>query len=353
MNQPPFSSAPSFCQAFSAGLSGLLRGGGLGPFILVCANATFDPEIHSATAAELEALYLRLREQFVDSLENGRAIQEVEEDLLVFLKIQAVGLERLRHTERRQAGRWELQFNHLRSFRPRRIAARAPAGIHADFDEAGFHFNKGFMQKEAFWAGTLCGKEATLYYNKYPFVDFHALLVPERESRLPQFLTQEHHNYVWELTSQLAETLDGVGFGYNSIGAFASVNHLHFQMFLKPQGFPVMDAVWRHNGGGEPYPAQCLAFGDPRAAWGCIQMLHSGEIAYNLLYAPGRLFVFPRLKQGAYPQPAWTSGFTWHELAGGVVIFNREDYENLDEFTIREELARLDVGDLPLDSIAL
>jgi diadenosine tetraphosphate (Ap4A) HIT family hydrolase len=342
-----FSSTPSFCQAFSAGLSSLLQGGGLGPFILVCANATFDPKIHSATAAELEALYRRLREQYVQALESGRAIQEVEEDLLVFLKIQAVGLEKLRHTERRQAGKWELQFNHLRSFRPKRTMARAPAGMHVDFDEAGFHFNKGFMQKEAFWAGTLGGKDATLYYNKYPFVDFHALLVPERESKLPQFLTLEHHNYLWALTSQLAETLTGVGFGYNSIGAFASVNHLHFQMFLKPQGFPVMDAAWSHNGGGEPYPAQCLAFDEPRAAWSCIQMLHSDEIAYNLLYTPGRQFVFPRLKQGAYLQPAWTSGFTWHELAGGIVVFNCEDYENLDASTIRDELARLAVGDLP------
>lgn len=353
MNQYPFNSNLAFCQAFSAGLSGLLQGGGLGPFILVCANATFDPNIHSATVVELEALYRRLREQYVDALESGRAIQEVEEDLLVFLKIQAIGLEKLMHTERRQAGKWELQFNHLRSFRPRRITARAPAGIRVDFDETGFHFNKGFMQKEAFWAGTLGGKDATLYYNKYPFVDFHALLVPERERRLPQFLTLEHHNHVWALTSQLAETLDGVGFGYNSIGAFASVNHLHFQMFLKPQGFPAMDGVWRHNGGGESYPAQCLAFDDPRAAWNCIQMLHSEEIAYNLLYTPGRLFIFPRLKQGAYPQPAWTSGFTWHELAGGMVVFNREDYENLDKSAIREELARLAVGDLLLDSIAL
>ncbi|MBU1689289.1 MAG: hypothetical protein KKD65_00945 [Gammaproteobacteria bacterium] len=344
MSPDLFASNRSFCQAFSAGLSSLLQGGGLGPFILVCANATFDPEIYSATATELDALYRRLRDQYVDALENGRAIHEVEEDLLVFLKIQAVGLEKLRHTERRQAGKWELQFNHLRSFRPKRITARAPAGIHADFDEASFHFNKGFMQKEVFWTGMLYGKDATLFYNKYPFVDFHGLLVPERERRLPQFLTLEYHNYVWELTLQLAEILTGAGFGYNSIGAFASVNHLHFQMFLKPQGFPVMDAVWSHNGGSESYPAQCLAFDEPRAAWGCIQMLHSDEIAYNLLYAPGRLFVFPRLKQGVYPQPAWTSGFTWHQLAGGIVVFNRDDYENLDEFTIREELARLTIG---------
>lgn len=344
MNPNPFSSGQAFRQAFSAGLSGLLKGGGLGPFILVCANATFDPEIHSAAAPGLEALYRELREKYVQALEGGRTIPEVEEDLLVFLKIQAVGLEKLRHTERRRAGKWELQFNHLRSFRPKRITARAPAGLYADFDEAGFHFNKGFMQKEAFWEGRLAGKDATLYYNKYPFVDRHGLLVPEREHRQPQFLIAEHHAYVWNLAQQLGHTLDGVGFGYNSIGAFASVNHLHFQMFIKPEGFPVMDAAWRHNGGGETYPAQCLAFDDLRAAWRCIEALHDREVAYNLLYTPGRLFVFPRRMQGAYPQPAWTSGFTWHELAGGIIAFNREDYEHLDDHAIRTELARLDPG---------
>lgn len=346
MNPGPFSSNQAFRQAFTAGLSDLLQGGGLGPFILVCANATFDPNIYAATKAKLAALYQALREQYAHALATGRTIQEVEEDLLVFLKIQAIGLEKLKHTEQRRAGQWELQFNHLRSFRPKRITARVPAGIQVDFDEAGFHFNKGFMQKEAFWAGEFGGKDATLYYNKYPFVDFHCLLVPERERKLPQFLTVEYHAYLWELTGQLDATLDGVGFGYNSIGAFASVNHLHFQMFLKPPGFPVMDGAWRHNGGSEPYPTQCLAFDEPRAAWGCIQMMHSDEVAYNLLYTPGRLFVFPRLKQGTYPQPAWSSGFTWHELAGGIIAFNREDYDSLDQGAIRHELAGLDAGAL-------
>ncbi|MGE5027981.1 MAG: hypothetical protein ACM3JK_05865, partial [Betaproteobacteria bacterium] len=127
MNQSIFSSNEVFDRAFSAGLSGLLQGGGLGPFILVCANATLDPNLHAATADGLEALYRELRDKTVRALESGKTLQEVEEDLLVFLKIQAVGLDRLKHTERRQAGKWELQFNHLRSFRPRRITAHAPA----------------------------------------------------------------------------------------------------------------------------------------------------------------------------------------------------------------------------------
>jgi len=343
MSKHPFTSTYAFRQAFESGLSELLNRGGLGPFILVCANATFDPRVHGATAAGLQSLYDELRDRYVADLAAGRAIQEVEEDLLVFLKIQAVGLDALKPTESRRAGKWELQFNHLRSFRPKRITTRVPDGIRADFDEGAFHFNKGFMQKEAFWAGELGGKDATLYYNKYPFVDLHGLLVPERERRLPQFLTEEHHGYLWALTVELAQTLDGVGFGYNSVGAFASVNHLHFQMFLKPEGFPVADVAWQHNGGNLPYPAQCMAFESAEAAWRCIGGLHARQIPYNLLYTPGRLYLFPRRKQGTYAQPGWTSGFTWHELAGGMIAFNREDYEGLDATAIEGELAALAV----------
>ncbi len=334
-----FASPAAFHRAFSGGLAGLLEKGGLGPFILVCANASFSHDIYTTAADGLQRLYGELRGACAAALEQGREIQAVEEDLLVFLKIQAIGLERLKPTETRRAGEWEVQFNHLRSFRPKRITARVPEYLHAPFDEAGFHFNKGFMQQEAFWAGELCGRHATLYYNKYPFVDFHGLLVPERESRLAQYLTESHHFYLWEATAELAKTLPGAGFGYNSLGAFASVNHLHFQMFVKPSGFPAMAPEWRHNGGSRPYPANCAAFAEPRSAWDFLHDLHERETPYNLLYAANRLYVFPRRKQGTYPQPAWTSGFTWHELAGGIIAFNREDFERLDATAIEKELA--------------
>ncbi|MDO8890252.1 MAG: hypothetical protein Q8N54_08625 [Sulfurimicrobium sp.] len=339
--EPIFTSSQDFGAVFSAGLEGLLMKGGLGPFILVCANATFDRRLYEASSAGLAQLYTTLRDEYVQALQQGREIQAVEEDLLVFLKIHAIGLDRLQPAVKRQAGIWELQFNHLRSFRPRRIASRVPEHLRAPFDEAGFHFNKGFMQKEAFWAGELLGRHATLYYNKYPFVDFHGLLVPERDSCLPQYLTEAHHFYLWEATAALAQTLDGVGFGYNSLGAFASVNHLHFQMFIKPEGFAVMAPTWRHNGGEMPYPATCLAFADPKSAWAGIHRLHESETPYNLLYSSGRMYLFPRRKQGTCPQPAWTSGFTWHELAGGIVVFNREDYDRLDAPSIEHELAIL------------
>jgi hypothetical protein len=343
MSDHPFVTLEAFQHAFTSGLSGLLQKGGLGPFILVCANASFDKRVETATAKELKVLYEALSAEYVQALSSGKPIQAVDEDLLVFLKLHAVGFERLQATETRRVGPWEVQFNQLRSFRPKRISTQVPQTLHVPFDEAGFHFNKPFMQKEAFWSGKLSGRHATLYYNKYPFADFHGLLVPERESCLPQFLTEAHHHYLWQVTLDLSRTLDGVGFGYNSLGAFASVNHLHFQMFVKPAGLPVMAAEWQHNGGKALYPAHCAAFDTAASAWNFLCELHEKNTPYNLLYSKGRAYVFPRVKQGCYQQPEWTSGFAWLEMAGGMITFNRESYANLEQETIAQELAKLAV----------
>jgi hypothetical protein len=343
MSDHTFASLDTFQQAFTAGLSGLLKTGGLGPFILVCANASFDKRVKVATVESLVALYRSLSAEYVDALFNGKIISAVEEDLLVFLKLHAVGFERLQQTEIRQAGVWEVQFNQLRSFRPKRITSQIPEHLQMSFDASGFHFNKPFMLKEAFWEGSLSGRAATLFYNKYPFVDFHGLLVPERERCLPQYLTEEYHHYIWLATLDLSRTLAGVGFGYNSLGAFASVNHLHFQMFVKANGFPVMLEAWQHNGGATPYPSLCARFDSASAAWLYLQDLHLRETPYNLLYSKDQLFVFPRKKQGCYAQPEWTSGFTWHELAGGMITFNRESFTNLDHPVIAQALTTLNI----------
>ncbi|MGV8934166.1 MAG: hypothetical protein ACOH1I_06060 [Gallionellaceae bacterium] len=341
MSGHPFASLQTLQHAFISGLTGLMQKGGLGPFILVCANANFDKRIGVATADGLVALYNSLSTEFVEALSKGKTIDVADEDLLVFLKLHAVGFDQLQATETRFSGPWEVQYNQLRSFRPKRISTQVPQTLHRPFDEAGFHFNKPFMQKEAFWSGRLSGRNAALYYNKYPFADFHTLLVPERESCLSQFLSEAHHCYMWAVTQEMANSLDGVGFGYNSLGAFASVNHLHFQMFVKPSGLPVMRAQWQHNGGDMVYPTHCATFDTPVLALEYISALHKVNTPYNLLYSKDRLYVFPRQKQGCYQQPPWTSGFAWLEMAGGMITFNRESYLTLDQTLIAQELAKL------------
>ena len=90
-----------------------------------------------------------------------------------------------------------------------------------------------------------------------------------------------------------------------------------------------------------PYPTHCAAFDSAAAAWIYLSELHKKNTPYNLLYSKGRLYIFPRQKQGCYQQPDWTSGFAWLEMAGGMITFNRVSYLNLDQVTITQELARL------------
>ncbi len=334
MNTPPFCDTEHLRHAFIAGLRPLLAQQSLGAFILLAANATFDPPVLAALGPELRTQYAALLARYRGALAAGLPLSEVEEDLLVFLKIAAIDFAALQPTERRRIGPWQVQFNHLRSFRPKRISQQPPQGISAPFEERAFHFNKPFMQREIFWRGELGGLGVDLYYNKYPFAELHTLLVPERERCLPQYLQRAQHDYAWRVMEQLGTTLPGAGIGYNSYGAFASVNHLHFQLYVGSAALPVEDARWQHNGGSEPYPAACTACSDSAAAWQAIAALHRSATPYSLLYRPGRLWLFPRRPQGMLAPPPWSSGFTWSEMAGAIVTFNRTAYAELDDAAV-------------------
>jgi diadenosine tetraphosphate (Ap4A) HIT family hydrolase len=341
MNTDTFKSVENFSAAFTAGLSDMLEHEGLGVFILVCANAGFDPQIQQALAGRLRQRFDVYSEQYREALRHGRALPDADDDVLVFLKIMAIGFNALQPTQRRAAGPWELQFNQLRAFRPPRMAHTRVESLHVPFNENGFHFNKPFLRKECFWSGELQGREVELLYNKFPFVDFHGLLVPQREHNAPQFLTHDDHKYMWRVSEELGETLPGVGFGYNAYGAFASVNHLHFQMFLRETPLPVQLAQWQHNGGALPYPSRVERYDNVEAAWRYIETMHRGGDSYNLLYLPGEIYCLPRRIQGSYQHAPWTGGFAWYEMSGGMVSFSHEDFSQLTNEMIGAEFSKL------------
>ena len=337
----PFSSEESLRQAFVSGLSRLLNQPGLGVYILAHANASFDGGIFEELQIPLRRRFQQLAQECRESLSNGRDLSGAADDQTVFLKLMAIGFDGVKLTEFRRESEWELQFNHIRAFRPPRMSEVAVSGIHQPFNPDGFHFNKPFLRKEVFWSGELQGLEVELLYNKFPFAPMHGLLVPERRSREPQYLSRPYHQYVWSLTQAMAECLPGVGFAFNSYGAYASVNHLHFQMFVRKNPLPLAEARWRHNGGDEAYPIGCEAYTSAGQAWERLEALHNTETSYNLVYLPGRLFCLPRRTQGSYTHSPWTNGFAWYETSGGITTFNRNDYVTLDGATIEAEIARL------------
>lgn len=329
-----FSSTTRFRDAFESGLASLLEAhDGLGVFILAQANAAFDSSVRERLAGPLQRRFKRLSERPPASAPD--------DDLAVFRRLQAIGPGALEPTRFRRAGPWELQFNPLRGFRPKRMADAVVTQLRKPFDPDGFHFNKPFLRKEAFWSGVINGTPMELLYNKFPFAPLHGLLVPDREAQTPQFLDEARHHHLWAMTEALGAAMPGVGFGYNAYGAYASVNHLHFQMFVRETPLPVQEARWGHNGGAMAYPTTVLRHEDPYEAWDCIHGLHRQSTPYNLLYFPNHALIFPRRFQGGYAHSDWTSGYAWYELGGGATTIDQVDFERLGAADMTAELARL------------
>lgn len=323
----PFSSVESFRQQFNQGLHALLEKHQLGTFILCLANATNDAELFSQLESKLSQQFQQLLEQYQAELKNGVEINAVEEDLLVFLKLHALGFDNIQLTQQKILSPWRYQFNQLRSFRPKRMVNFKHNGeMLTPFMEDQFNFNKPFMAKECFWQGEYEGKQLDLFYNKYPFADLHGLIVPQREKNLPQFLTHEMHDYIWRITQVIAQTMPGIGLAYNSYGAYASVNHLHFQMFISESGMPVSDDLWCHNGGQQQYPLPLYKEKDSQIAWQIISQLHHKKQPYHCYYSADGIIILPRALQGSIDVPRWSSGFTWYEACGAMLLFNQADY---------------------------
>lgn len=338
----PFDSTTALHQAYAEGLTRLLANdAGLGGYILALANAAQDANLWQLLERRLEERHYHLAALTTTRLRQGRPIGVPDDDLMVFLKLMAIGFGDGLRAHTRRVGPWEVSFNPLRALRPPRASRARVEGLSRPFDPEGFHFNRPALEREVLWSGTLLGRPARLLYNKFPFVELHGLLVPEPEQSWPQFLTGQWHAWAWALAAAAGEAMPGFGLAYNSFGAHASVNHLHFQTFVRSEPLPILQARWRHNGGGEPYPAPCLVFDDPARAWQAIESLHRQGTPYNLVYVPGHLYLLPRRPQGSHPQAEWTSGHAWFEMAGGVVLFNRADYEGLEAAAIAAELQQV------------
>jgi len=344
--ESPFANLDKLRRLFVAGLDAMLaRHPALGVYILVLANAAQDP-----------ALWLPLRDKLLQrQREHAAAIKQAlwqggkldvpPDDLLVFLKLLALDLtleefELLQVSPPRQLGRWEVQFNPLRGLRPARMSEARVSGISQPFDAAGFHFNKPFLAKEVLWQGQLAGESARLLYNKFPFAPWHGLLVPEPEQQMPQFLTPETHGWAWQVAQDASAAVPGFGLAYNSYGAYASVNHLHFQTFVRDRPLPLQSLEPNH------YPLALQRFSDARDAWFHIDALHAAGTPYNLVYDRQGLNVVARARQGEIALQTWSPGFAWSEVAGVFSISSREEYEGLTEAVIDQALTDLRLGGL-------
>jgi hypothetical protein len=336
-----FTSEDDFRTAFNDGLEKLLSADELGAFVLTLANASYDREIFSAMKPALKHRFDEWAGRFMKSSFDDA--KHAPDDVAVFRALLDLGFDQIQGAEKRMAGIWQLQYNQMRSLRPRRNADTAFNTNRQDFESNDFNFNKPFLKKEIFWEGNIKGKQVRLLYNKFPFADLHGLFVISPEQDKPQWLSQGDHDFVWEFLSKTGEQMP-IGMGYSSLGAYASINHQHFQSFISKKKYPVELSCWDHNGGHMQYPVGCRKLLEPDEAWQFINSLQQANVAFNLLYRPTELYCFSRAFQGSYRHAEWTPGFAWSETAGAIAVTSLKDYQLLEEADINRELQLLRRG---------
>jgi hypothetical protein len=322
----------TFKADFAAGLQQMLTPDGLGAFILVLANSMQDADLRHLLKPDLERTFAQL-------LANNPAAPP--DDRSVFAALAEAGIDALGCWETCPQTPWELVINPLRSLRPARVSSDVFSRIHQPFDPAKFHFNKPFLRPEILWEGQWQGGQLRVLYNKFPFAPWHLLVVPEAEQCLPQYLTYEHHARMCALVAEQATVLPGLGMAFNSVGAYASINQLHFQGFVRETPFPLELARWQHNGGKEAYPLACFRTDSASAGWQIVDALHKANQPYNVLYRADGCYILPRQGQGLSALPDWAQGMAWHEVCGVFTLADRGALAGLSAAMITQQLTQL------------
>ena len=326
MINPIFTDAHHFEKEFSNNLEKMLNNDELGVFILVLANALADEKLWRALKPALI--------QKFEQLKLGK-ITGAEDDVIVFKQLLKLDLNTLEITKHKTLGNFELQYNPLRALRPQRMSSAKTQGMSADFNENGFHFNKGFLQKELFFQGKLFSKDISLFYNKFPFAKYHGLVVVEPEQQHPQLLTPELHQFAWMMANAIGLNIKGFTLAYNSYGAYASVNHFHLHCFVREQPLPIEN--------DDKFPLVNHWFNSVGDAWEFVQSLHRDEQPYHLIYRDQAILCVVRQRQDDYKHADWTSGYAWYEACGGVNTATLDDYDHLSEDKLKAELLKLKI----------
>ena len=111
-----------------------------------------------------------------------------------------------------------------------------------EFNENAFNFTK-VDQKEVILTLNFqnYGQKCTFLINNSPLTQFHSLLCPEMDKKHPQVLNRDSLLMMVEILLNLEDKSYKIG--YNSPGALASVNHLHYHLLYLERKLYVEDAV--------------------------------------------------------------------------------------------------------------
>jgi len=286
-----------------------------------------------------------------------------------FVKVLAAG----RATAKRQNKALDLEEKHV---------------IQA-FDPKGFNFRKALPAELFFVVAEESGSHpsvscahstsdaSVVLVNVSPVDHGSLLLIPHVGRGLPQVLTAEAISLA--IAFQQAMTAPNFRLGFNGLGGFASVNHLHFQgYFFAEHGLPgaplgglpieaaqlslLSSSVSHSVSELADYPVPGLCFATPQAmsdaAWKnqfisavmrCVDHLVKEDVPHNLLLAPSvgsrgfRIFLLP--SRSFRRTDPFEIGPAFPEISGHMIVKRESEYTKMKEADVVTILRKVAISD--------
>ncbi|XP_031639769.1 GDP-D-glucose phosphorylase 1 [Contarinia nasturtii] len=195
----------------------------------------------------------------------------------------------------------------------------------------------------------------TFLVNNSPLTKYHSLICPRVNENLSQIMNKECIEFAIDLMTGLDD--HGYRLGYNSLGAFASVNHLHLHLIHVPEKLYLEDAEiieMSDNVFKIEFPtfAMCMPvfhWTDREAVANkfmkIITYFCEKSIPHNIFITHGRhrdtnlvkIFIFPRSSMSDKHVASFNIAFC--ELVGYVPVGDVDVYENLTEDFLLDKIS--------------
>jgi len=218
---------------------------------------------------------------------------------------------------------------------------RIPIPVSKPFNPNGFHFLK-VKEAEVMYVfrenelrpfesfDTIWESDHLVVINVNPFGAGHSLLVPFAKKQHPQFLIKEGLKVALQVLDTMGPCLRLL---FNSIGGFASVNHLHFHIYFTQSPEPVelieltptsVKSISTFNDWTRGF---CVESTDLEEAVRLIMLLvntmQGMDIGHNIFFRKGKAWIYPRVNELSGFDHSCV-GIASTELSGHMILKTEE-----------------------------
>jgi len=242
-------------------------------------------------------------------------------------------------------GKYVANFNPMRATKRliHENVDRHRISVHKPFNPKGFHFLKIKPHEILFvFTGTalkpfenfekLKESEHLIIINVNPVGSGHSLVVPFAKKHYNQFMRTDGLKVGLQF---LKNSGPNVRMLFNSIGAFGSVNHFHFQPYYTkvPEAAENVEIIPTHKNNlfttcGWPVRGFCVTYEDIDEAAALvmplIELFQKRDIGHNMLLTKTKIFIFPKVNELS-GHDFMTIGIASMECSGHFIITDKNN----------------------------